>query len=87
MPDAHLQDGANPLPATGVAPQKKPLPISVFVSRKLSRLFVRQRFTPLFDVPINIENPDEALGTHVYTLLQSEGASFRWNVVSLPQKF
>ncbi len=87
VPDAHLQDGANPLPATGVASQKKPLPISVFVSRKLSRLFVRQRFTPLFDVPIKIENPDEALGTHVFTLLQSEGASFRWNVVSLPRKF
>ena len=31
----------------GVAPQKV-VPISVFVSRKLSRLFVRQGFTPLF---------------------------------------
>jgi hypothetical protein len=55
----------------------------------LSTLFVRQGFTPLFDVPIKIENPDEPLGTHVFTLLelQSEGTSFRWNVVSLPEKF
>jgi hypothetical protein len=70
-----------------VAPQKKTVPISVFVSRKLSRLFVRQRFTPLFDAPIRIENPDELLGTHVFTLLepQDEGASFRWNVVSMPE--
>jgi hypothetical protein len=48
---------------------------------------VRQRFTPLFDVPIKVENPDEPLGTHVFTLLkpQNEAASFRWNVVSMPK--
>ena len=69
--------------------RKRPSPISVFVSRKLSNLFVRQGFTPLFDVPIKIENPDEPLGTHVFTLLklQSEGALFRWNVVSMPAIF
>jgi hypothetical protein len=52
----------------------------------LSRLFVRQRFTALFDVPIRIENPDEPLGTHAFTLLESqdEGTSFRWNAVSMP---
>ena len=48
---------------------------------------MRQRFTALFDAPIKIENPDEPLGTHVFTLLQSqdEGASFRWNAVSMPE--
>jgi hypothetical protein len=89
VPNAQSQDGTNPLPGTGVGPQKKVAPISVFVSRKLSTLFVRQGFTPLFDVPIKIENPDKPLGTHVFTLseLQSEGTSFRWNVVSLPERF
>jgi L,D-transpeptidase catalytic domain len=87
--NAQSQDGTSLLPAAGVAPPKKAVPISVFVSRKLSRLFVRQRFTPLFDVPIKIENPDEPLGTHVFTLLelQNEAASFRWNVVSMPKTF
>jgi hypothetical protein len=87
VPNAQSQDDTNLLSVTGVAPQKKTVPISVFVSRKLSRLFVRQRFTPLFDAPIRIENPDELLGTHVFTLLepQDEGASFRWNVVSMPE--
>jgi hypothetical protein len=89
VPNAQSQDGTNPLPGTGVGSQKKVAPISVFVSRKLSTLFVRQGFTPLFDVPIKIENPDKPLGTHVFTLseLKSEGTSFRWNVVSLPEKF
>ena len=87
VPNAQSQDDTNLLPVTGVAPQKKTVPISVFVSRKLSRLFVRQRFTALFDAPIRIENPDEPLGTHVFTLLepQDEGASFRWNAVSMPE--
>ena len=87
VPNAQSQKGTNLLPATGVAPQKKAVPISVFVSRKLSRLFVRQRFTPLFDVPIKVENPERPLGTHLFTLLelQDEGASFRWNVVSMPE--
>ena len=87
VPNAQSQKDTNLLPATGVAPQKKAAPISVFVSRKLSRLFVRQRSTPLFDVPIKVETPERPLGTHVFTLLelQNEGAPFRWNVVSIPE--
>ncbi len=87
--NAQPQDGTSLLPAAGVTPPKKAVPITVFVSRKLSRLFVRQRFTPLFNVPITIENADEPLGTHVLTLLkpQNEAASVRWNVVSMPKPF
>src|SRR5260370_18349693 len=72
----------------GAAP-KKMVPISVFVSRKLSKLFVRQRFSPLSDVAVKIENPEEPLGTHVYTAMefQSEGAAIRWTVVSIPEEF
>jgi hypothetical protein len=65
------------------------VPISVFVSRKLSKLFVRQGFSPLFDVAVKIENPEEPLGTHVFTAMeyQSEGAAIRWTVVSIPEEF
>ena len=72
----------------GVAPQKV-VPISVFVSRKLSRLSVRQGFTPLFDVPVKIQNPEQPLGTHVFTAMdyQNVGASLRWTVVSLSGEF
>jgi hypothetical protein len=65
------------------------VPISVFVSRKLSKLFVRQGFSPLFDAAVKIENPEEPLGTHVYTAMefQSEGAVIRWTVVSIPDEF
>jgi hypothetical protein len=74
-------------PAGGAA--KKMVPISVFVSRKLGKLFVRQGFTPLFDVPVKIQNPEEPLGTHVFTAMefQNEGTAMRWSVVSIPEEF
>lgn len=77
---------AGPAPAR-VAP-KKIVPVSVFVSRKLGRLFVRRGFSPLFDVPVRIENPEAPLGTHVFTAMefQNEGAAVRWTVVSIPKE-
>ena len=59
-----------------------------FVSRKLSRLFVRQGFTPLFDAPVKIQNSAEPMGTHVFNVMefQNEGAAPRWTVVSIPEK-
>jgi L,D-transpeptidase catalytic domain len=78
--------------ATGSAPSgttpQKVVPITVFVSRKLSRLFVRQGFTPLFDVPVKIQNPGEPLGTHVFTVMepQDEGSAIRWNLVTIPEQ-
>jgi len=56
--------GAKSEASAGARPQKI-VPISVFVSRQSGRLFVRRGFTPVFDVPINIRNPAEPVGTHV----------------------
>jgi hypothetical protein len=86
-PEATSLQVPSSAPAGG-AP-KKMVPISVFVSRKLSKLFVRQGFSPLFDVAVKIENPEEPLGTHVFTAMefQSEGAAIRWTVVSIPEEF
>jgi hypothetical protein len=63
-PEAPSLQVPSSAPAEG-APRKM-VPISVFVSRKLSKLFVRQGFSPLFDVAVKIENPEEPLGTHVF---------------------
>jgi lipoprotein-anchoring transpeptidase ErfK/SrfK len=69
-----------------VATAKK-IPISIFVSRKRQRLYIRQGFEPLFDVPVTIAEPESPLGTHVFTALEFTGPEhtiLRWNVVSLP---
>ena len=65
----------------------KQTPISIFISRKRQRLYIRQDLEPLFDTPIVIAQPEAPFGTHVFTALQFTGAdrtTMRWNVVSLP---
>ena len=60
-------------------------PVSVFISRKEGRVFVRKDFEPVFDMPIAIERPDLPLGTHVFTALARNGdkGALRWTVVSM----
>jgi lipoprotein-anchoring transpeptidase ErfK/SrfK len=61
-------------------------PVSVFVSRKAGRLYVRQGFEPLFDVPVTIRDADKPLGTHLYTAMEftADRAAMRWVAVALP---
>jgi hypothetical protein len=59
-------------------------PVSVFISRKTQRLYVRQAFEPVFDIPITIRDPDLPIGTHVFTTLERDGGKgdMQWIVVS-----
>jgi lipoprotein-anchoring transpeptidase ErfK/SrfK len=61
-------------------------PVSVFVSRKTGKLYVRYDYAPLFETPVTIKNPERPLGTHVYTAMEktNDGASMRWNAISIP---
>jgi hypothetical protein len=61
-------------------------PIAIFVSRKEKKIYVRQNFAPLFSAPVVIANPDQPLGTMLFTAMDylADGATFRWNVVSFP---
>jgi hypothetical protein len=68
-------------------PQAKPLtpgPVSVFVSRKDRKLYVRKGFAPVLDAPVTIDRADEPIGTHVFTALAVEDGHVRWSVVSVP---
>jgi len=58
-------------------------PVSVFISRKTQRLYVRRGFQKLFDVPITIRDPDQPIGTHVFTAVAQTDAGLRWNVVNV----
>lgn len=64
---------------------RHPGPISLFVSRKLGKLFVRKGFTPVFDAPVTIAHPEMPLGTHVFTASRpvNGDAGVRWLAVSL----
>ena len=56
------------------------------MSRKDSKLYVRQNFAPLFDVSVTIAPSDRLLGTHVFTaeVDKNDPNLLRWSVVSLP---
>jgi hypothetical protein len=60
-------------------------PVSVLISRKTQRLYVRQAFKPIFESPVTIADPDSPIGTHVFTATErtADDASLRWSVVSL----
>jgi lipoprotein-anchoring transpeptidase ErfK/SrfK len=83
-------DAPKPIdPAVNAAANAKPLkpgPISVFVSRKEGKLFVRKGFDPVFDTPVSFEEPDQPLGTHVFTALslKDDNATLNWMVVTVP---
>jgi hypothetical protein len=58
--------------------------VSVFISRKTQRLYVRQGFQPILESPVTIRDADRPIGTHVFTVIErSGGADVRWSVVSL----
>jgi hypothetical protein len=58
-------------------------PVSIFISRKSQRLYMRQAFHPVLDVPITIQDADRPIGTHVFTAMERTGADMQWTVVSL----
>ena len=83
--DAEKAAVSKPDPAI-VAPPKRSGQIAAFVSRKDSKLYVRQNFSPLFEVPVTIAPSDRPLGTHVFTAQvdKNDANVLHWSVVSLP---
>ncbi|MFA5958806.1 L,D-transpeptidase family protein [Hyphomicrobium sp.] len=68
--------------------RRKARPMSVFISLKTQRLYVRQGYEPVFDAPITISDPDKPIGTHVYTAVDytNGGKDVRWTAVSLEHR-
>jgi hypothetical protein len=74
-------------PRNRAAEPSKPVgQVAVFISKREKKLFVRQGFIPVFDMPIEIANPEQPLGTHVFTAMeiQDGGGRMRWNAISMP---
>ena len=67
-------------------PVKRTGQVAVFVSRKEKKVFVRQGFVPLFELPVAIDDPDQPLGTHVFTAMEvtEDGIGVRWNLMTVP---
>ena len=90
VPDAKKDETRQPDAAKAAATKaeaaKRAGQISVFISSKDSKLYVRQNFAPLFDSPVTIAPSDRPLGTHVFTaeLDKTDPNIVHWSVVSMP---
>jgi len=58
-------------------------PVSIFISRKTQRLYVRRGFEPVLDVPVTINDADRPIGTHVFTAVARTDGGLRWTAVTL----
>jgi lipoprotein-anchoring transpeptidase ErfK/SrfK len=86
---ATASDFSQPSEPAPEAPKATPAPkrshVAVFISRKEGKVFVRQNFEPLFDAAIEIADPQQPLGTHVFTAVGDKvgGTDLRWSVASV----
>jgi len=76
------------LPSSAV---KKPVefdksrgPVSVFISKKEGKLYVRQDFVPVYETAVSFEDPDQPIGTHVFTAVSKSDNDIRWSVATVP---
>jgi hypothetical protein len=69
-------------------------PVSVYISRATQKLYVRHNthkpspgggevFDATIEVPVTIRNPNEPIGTHVFTAVARNGAGLRWTAVTI----
>src|SRR5262249_49066222 len=70
--------------STAKSAERRLSPVSILVSKKDKKIYVRQGLAPLLEVPAVIRDPQSPLGTHVYIATShSDGASLGWTVISL----
>jgi hypothetical protein len=87
--DPVTESAPMPLPkAADILRISNKAPITIFISRKDKKIYVRQDFAPLFDAPITIEQPEQRFGTFVFTALNYLGdhTAFRWNIIAVPDE-
>jgi hypothetical protein len=60
-------------------------PLSIFISRRSQRLYVRQASQPVWESPVTFLDADRPVGTHVFMAVEqtSGDTGMRWNAVTL----
>ena len=58
-------------------------PVSVFISRKTKKLYVRRGFQATIEIPIAIRDPDKPIGTHIFTAMARADTGLRWTAVTI----
>ncbi len=68
--------------------ERRQEPVSIFVSKKEGRIFIRQDWKEVYEAPVTIRYPDRPLGTHVYIAVapQPDQTAMRWSAITMPEK-
>lgn len=84
-PEPTKTDAVDIPPPPDAAP-KRTGQIAVLISGKDGKMYVRQNFSPLFEMDIAIKPGDRPLGTHIFTarIDKDEAKTIHWSAVSLP---
>jgi lipoprotein-anchoring transpeptidase ErfK/SrfK len=63
-------------------------PVSVFISKKEGRVFIRQDWKDVYEAPVSFRDPDDPIGTHVYIAVGAEpdGSALRWTSITVPEQ-
>lgn len=66
------------------AAARRDKPISILLSRKASKMYVRQGYDDILEAPVEFKYPDAPVGTHVFTALSysADGADLEWHAVT-----
>jgi hypothetical protein len=61
-------------------------PISIFISKKTGRLYIRQAWAPIHEAAVTIREPEAPIGTHSYLAVEpaADSKSLRWLSVTFP---
>ncbi len=80
-----LEDKRDAARAEAHEAERKLAPVSVFISLKTQKLYVRQGYEPVFESPVTIRDPERPIGTHTFTAVDygEGGRQMRWTVVSI----
>ena len=81
------QPEAHPSPMAQAAKPQPTGHVSIFISGKERKLFIRQGFEPVYESPVEIA-PGAVLGAHLFTAMEvnQKDGSVHWSRVSLPVK-
>lgn len=63
---------------------RKAGPLSVFISKKDGKLYVRQDFKPVFETAVTFDDAERPVGTHVMTAVEGSGDTMRWSSTTVP---
>jgi lipoprotein-anchoring transpeptidase ErfK/SrfK len=63
-------------------------PVSVFISKKEGRVFIRQAWKEVYEAPVKIRDEERPLGTHAYMALgvEQDGSALKWTAVTMPER-